>query len=947
MTPSAADSFLAEGNMPHTILRAALVGVLWMSPAVRGDDGVPSRTATGQRPNIILCMTDDQGWGDVSYNGLKQIKTPALDAMAAAGVRFNRFYAAHPSCSPTRASVMTGRHPYRMGVFWPGVAIRTREVTIAQAVKTAGYATGHFGKWHLNGVAGPGKVIPNSDPCSPRNLGFDESFSVSNYFETNWTFGRNGVLEKTTGDGSDVIVAEVLKFIEGNAKRNKPFLAVVWFGSPHVPHKPLPEDLQRAGDSAYYGELVGVDRSMGTLRSGLRKLGIAENTMVWFCSDNGSWLDAKAPDAHGSNGPLRGKKGELWEGGIRVPGLIEWPARIRRPVVSDVPVCTSDIYPTIVEILNLKVANQVQPLDGISLVPLLDGKMKERPRPIGFWHPDGNKVMGELAAWNDNRYKLLTLPGKRSELYDLTVDPGEKTDIAAQHPELVARMKAELETWQQSVRRSNRGEDYPSKDETSAEETATPAEDENVPVKSRPEGHAKNRQRAASAHEANLKKYKDDKDVLVLPGLVADKKRQRVEVLVESTGLRQEAPCEFTIIDETSEHGYEALLMSLAKPSAIHRAVKFIGREPGEPFDPESLRFWAKGEPFVLSLVEDKKRPVRLEQLLIDRRTGKPLPERGFLFTGSQMVPDSDEPKKQVYAADYYQPKAIVSLFNSTFSVLEVPYRAPKSEVYQNTVVNPDHAFPEGTLLTLVIEPLDKEHARRVKDLVLRVEPGGSAAAPAASGVERLNRLRLQLKDAATVLNAQPTLASLFEALAALDKKHEYFLKVSFGDEVELGDAKLLARILSVTDSEKGIRIDPPPAGQLYYGAFLPNPDLLDRDARMDHPWELCLTEKDGKVSGKLLRVESVWKDGSSKPELRFTELPVADAKDLRRELDAEAEATKKAGRMARPAAILVFAPPTLKCGQLTKYLGTALSTHKMLQVYVDVPQPPIRKAGR
>ena len=417
-----------------------------------------------RNPNIVLCMTDDQGWGDVSYNGLKQIQTPALDAMAAAGMRLNRFYAAHPSCSPTRASVLTGRHPNRMGCFWPGMPLRTQEMTIAQAVKRAGYATGHFGKWHLNGVAGPGKLIPDSDPLSPRNVGFDESFSVSNYFELDWTFSHNGVPEKVTGDGSDAIVGEALKFIGDVAGRNKPFFVVIWFGSPHAPHKPLPEDLKTAGGSAYYGEIVGVDRSMGTLRSGLRKLGIADNTMVWFSSDNGGWPNEADPTNGGSNGPFRGRKGDMWEGGIRVPGLIEWPARIKRPVVTEVSACTSDIYPTIVDILKLTVPNQVQPLDGISLLPLLDGQMKARPSPIGFWQClGGMSTNSGPSAWNDNRYKLVKPAPNKYELYDLTVDRSEETDLAATHPEIVNRMKAELENWQQSVLRSCRGEDYQGK----------------------------------------------------------------------------------------------------------------------------------------------------------------------------------------------------------------------------------------------------------------------------------------------------------------------------------------------------------------------------------------------------------------------------------------------------------------------------------------------------
>jgi len=441
-----------------TVIMATLRGMT----AITTSAAEPPATHS-TKPNIILCMTDDQGWGDVSYNGLKHIQTPNLDSMAAAGLRFDRFYAAHPSCSPTRASVLTGRHPYRSGVFWPGLPLRIQEMTIAQAVARAGYTTAHFGKWHLSGGApGKGRPLPITDPLHPGHFGFDEWFTVSNWFDLDWTFSRKGELVTVKGDGSDAIVAEALTFIEKNAQKDKPFLAVIWYGSPHVPLKPMPEDLKAAGGLPYYGEILGVDRSMGTLRKGLRKLGIADNTLLWFCSDNGAWIDERAaPDTYGANGRLRGGKGELWEGGIRVPGLIEWPARIKQPVVTDVPVVTSDIYPTIVDLLNIKIPDQIQPLDGISLMPLLEGKMKERPKPIGFWHPDGEEEMGELAAWNDNRYKLLTHPRGKCALYDLTVDLGEKTDIAAQHPEIVNRMKAELKAWQDSVRRSNAGKDYP------------------------------------------------------------------------------------------------------------------------------------------------------------------------------------------------------------------------------------------------------------------------------------------------------------------------------------------------------------------------------------------------------------------------------------------------------------------------------------------------------
>ena len=439
---------VAKRSIHRRVLLTALAALVLASPAAAGP------------PNVVLCMTDDQGWGDVSYNGLKPIRTPTLDTMAAAGLRFNRFYA-QQSCSPTRAAVMTGRHPNRMGVFWPGMPLRKQEVTLAQAVKTAGYVTGHFGKWHLNGVAGPGKPIRLDDPLGPGPFGFDEWFSVSNFFNLNWTFSRKGENVKTTGDGSDVIVAEALKFIEHSAKQQKPFLAVVWFGSPHGPHVALPEDVRAAGGSAYFGQILAIDRAMGTLRGGLRELGIADNTLVWYCSDNGGWIDPKAPDANGVSGGLRGRKGDMWEGGIRVPAVIEWPARIRRPAVAEMPAGVVDIYPTVADIVGAKVSNQVEPLDGITLLPLIDGRMTERPKPMGFWQClGGASTNSGPSAWNDNRYKLHKRAADKYELYDIPADLSETTDLAAGRPEIVGRMKTELETWQQSVLRSHRGEDY-------------------------------------------------------------------------------------------------------------------------------------------------------------------------------------------------------------------------------------------------------------------------------------------------------------------------------------------------------------------------------------------------------------------------------------------------------------------------------------------------------
>lgn len=432
------------------------------------------------RPNIVLVMADDQGWGDTGYNGHPVLKTPHLDALAAEGLRLNRFYTAHFNCSPTRASVLTGRHPARMGTFAPGSPIRAEELTVAKVLQSAGYATGHFGKWHLNGKNGnrdtktvPGRAILADDPLSPGKMGFDEWLSADNFFDLDPVLGRNGVPEKFKGDGSDITMDLALAFIRKQVAEKKPFFTVAWFGNPHVPHEALPAD--KAGyaalgtkDQNYYGEITGVDRNVGKLRAALRELNVSGNTLVWYCSDNGG------KEGPNSTGHLRGQKGTLWEGGLRVPGLIEWPARIPKAFTSDVPCSTLDMFPTLLAATGLENQATIAPLDGINLLPLLDGKLNERGKAIPFWAHKGNG--GGHAALLEWPYKLHlnaarggpqkgNAPAKdevpaQAQLYDIAKDPGESTDLAAQQPERVARMTATLKQWQDSVEASLAKKDY-------------------------------------------------------------------------------------------------------------------------------------------------------------------------------------------------------------------------------------------------------------------------------------------------------------------------------------------------------------------------------------------------------------------------------------------------------------------------------------------------------
>jgi arylsulfatase A-like enzyme len=455
-----------------------------------------NRQDSNKLPNIILCMADDQGWGDMAYNGHPVIHTPNFDAMAAEALRFDRFYAAAPVCSPTRGSVMTGRHPNRFGCFSWGRTLRPQEITIAEVLKEAGYVTGHFGKWHLGSVR-------LGSPVNPGSSGFDEWFSAPNFFDNDPILSREGIAIQIEGESSVVTVDAALEFIRKHKDSGKPFFAVVWFGSPHGPHQAIEEDRVLYEDQPenlqhFYGEITGMDRAFGKLREELKTLDNFENTILWYCSDNGG-----LPGVGSTGG--RGDKGEVYEGGLRVPAIIEWPVRISNPRVNTFPSNTSDIFPTLLEIAGVK-AEADRPLDGISLVPVMDNQSEIRTRPMGFWdYPAGGvrtpsaQWMAELleaqkngnmvgdstrlrlddiqvpdqypldslaghAAWLDWPWKLHRIQDKEGqvqwELYQLEMDPMESEDLADSNPEKAGEMRSGLEAWQKSVVRSMYGLDY-------------------------------------------------------------------------------------------------------------------------------------------------------------------------------------------------------------------------------------------------------------------------------------------------------------------------------------------------------------------------------------------------------------------------------------------------------------------------------------------------------
>jgi arylsulfatase A-like enzyme len=475
-------------------------------------------------PNVILLMGDDHGWDEVGYNNHPYVKTPVLDEMAASGLRFDRFYSGHPSCSPTRGSFMTGRHPNRYGTFSPNWSIRPEEISIAHLMSKAGYACAQYGKWHL----GP---VKTDSPTSPGAMGFDEWLSHDNFFEMNPVLSRNGETpQRIEGEGSKVVIDEAIQFIQKAKDKNQPYFVVVWFGSPHEPYSGLPEDLalyenlpQELSEQTValtsnetgsrverplrdvlqerYAEITAMDRAIGDLRTFLKANNLNENTLLMYCGDNGTPASAARTGM-----TLRGQKGNMYEGGIRVPGLIEWPGGIQNAAVTQSNFVTSDIMPTLAELTNQPLPDR--PMDGISMLPYLKNPEQMRTEPIYFWSFNANKAFDESAqpyidpqlqegttplakimngkytrtfrnlkyeaisesdtigerTMMGERYKLLVegeSPNENGfELYDIQEDPAESINLADSLPDIVEEMDRQFVQWQQSVLESLTGADY-------------------------------------------------------------------------------------------------------------------------------------------------------------------------------------------------------------------------------------------------------------------------------------------------------------------------------------------------------------------------------------------------------------------------------------------------------------------------------------------------------
>ena len=437
------------------LIRSCLIAVVFMSGT--------TFAASAERPNVVMLLADDLGFQDVGcYDG--PVQTPTIDSLAAAGTRFSDFYSGCAVCSPSRATLMTGRHHIRAGVYsWihdesQYSHLLLREVTLAEVLKDQGYATAHVGKWHL------GLPTANRSKPTPDQHGFDHWFATWNnaipsHHNPN-NFIRNGKpVGELQGYSCQLVVDEAIRWLN-DRDADQPFFLNVWFHEPHAPIA-APDELVatygKANDkgAVYSGTIDNTDRAIKRLLKKIAKIDDPAHTIIIYASDNGSYRDDRT-------GGLRGRKGMNWEGGIRVPGIFCWPGRIRPGVISSEPAGLVDILPTVCGLLHIPSPQNVH-LDGSDLSSILTGEGSFRRHQPLFWHLQKSRP---IVALRDGRYSLVADPDfelstnnmfqeewipllkkgkyKNFRLYDLREDPGQTTDVSAENPKVLKRLQSEL-----------------------------------------------------------------------------------------------------------------------------------------------------------------------------------------------------------------------------------------------------------------------------------------------------------------------------------------------------------------------------------------------------------------------------------------------------------------------------------------------------------------------
>ena len=428
-----------------------------------------SKPVTAERPNILIILTDDMGYGDVGFNGGTDVKTPNLDALAAQGTKFTSAYNAHPFCGPSRAGLMTGRYPHKIGSQFNlptsnlsgGLGVPKDEMFMSKMLQNSGYFTGAIGKWHLG----------EEGEFHPNKRGFDEFYGFLNgghdYFpekfkpkyENEIKRGLNHAifhyLRPLEHNGNEVdekeyitdgLSREAINFIEkaGDDKK-QPFFLYLAYNAPHSPMQAKQEDMNQFPNikdkkrKTYAGMVYAVDRGVKKIVESLKATGQYDNTLIVFFSDNGG-----KPSLGASNKPLRGRKGSAYEGGSRTPMFFHWPKHIAEGKTFTHVVSSLDLYPTFAELAGVKIPEDKK-LDGKDIFNNINKNTNPRNGEM-LYTMRHRKGFSEVSGRKDN-WKITNITGKKWELFDLDNDIGETKDVSNKHPNMMREMVAELEVW--------------------------------------------------------------------------------------------------------------------------------------------------------------------------------------------------------------------------------------------------------------------------------------------------------------------------------------------------------------------------------------------------------------------------------------------------------------------------------------------------------------------
>ncbi|MEP3479825.1 MAG: sulfatase-like hydrolase/transferase [Fuerstiella sp.] len=408
--------------------------------------GTPSLHAESSGPNVVVFLADDMGRGDSPMYGHDLIQTPNLDKLASQGVKLTQCYAACAVCSPSRSAILTGRTPYRNGV-WRHLSgngpayLRTSEITYPELLQKAGYETCHVGKWHLNSK----QMFNHPEFPQPGDHGYDYWLYTHNNASPSHknpdNFVRNGQdVGKMEGYSAILVAEEAQRWLKDIRDQSKPFALSVWV---HEPHKPIATDDRfknlygKHRNGTYMGNITQLDHALGMVMDALDEQGVSDDTLLIFTSDNGP--EGKGGTTGGSTGGLRGRKRADYEGGIRVPGVVRWPGHIKPGSVSDVPVIGSDIFATVLDVCGIPLPTD-RVIDGTSMVPAFSGKPVDRKVPM-FWrtHVSGpdDRVAMRIGDWKIIGDETL----KKFQLYEIQKDWKETTDLASVNPQKTEEMK--------------------------------------------------------------------------------------------------------------------------------------------------------------------------------------------------------------------------------------------------------------------------------------------------------------------------------------------------------------------------------------------------------------------------------------------------------------------------------------------------------------------------